>query len=125
MRKINGYFINYSPVIRAGISREGKLRIGKGKYFLIIDSGFTGDISAPPEILDELKLEYAGTMPFQLADGTIVWKDLWAGRILLDDKEYEALFIEGDFLLGMELASDLFSYFSIDFIKKRVTLRLR
>jgi len=125
MKKLIGRFVDYSPIIRTSISPQEKLRIGRGSYLLVIDSGFTGDISAPAEILDKLSLEYAGTMPFQLADRTIVWKDLWGGTILLGDDEYEALFIEGDFLLGMELASDLFSYFLIDFIKEKVILQIR
>ncbi len=125
MKKIIGWFLDSEPFIRASISRDQKLLMGKGEYLLVVDSGFTGDISAPDEILDRLDIEYSGTMPFQLADGTIVWKDLWAGEVVLENYEYEALFIEGDFLLGMELASDIFSYFLIDFINEKVELEIR
>ncbi len=122
--KIRGKFIDFSPVIKAGISHEEKLIVGHGEHPLIVDSGFTGDMSVPSEILDLLDVEYSGTMPFQLADGKVVWKDLWYGWIVLGKYEYEALFIEGDFLLGMELASDLFSYFLVNFINKKVELEV-
>ena len=41
----------------------------------------------------------------------------------LSDKGDE--YSKGDFLLGMELASDIFSYFLIDFINEKVELETR
>lgn len=125
MKKITGRFIDFSPIIRVGISNDGKFILGKGNYDLIIDSGFTGDISVPKKILNKLEVEYAGTMQFQLADGTVVWKKLWLGSLLCGGNEYEALFIEGDFLLGMELASEVFTFLFIDFVKGKVEVGVR
>src|SRR3989337_2647289 len=98
-----GQFRDLAPIIRAGISSNGRLLIGRGRYGLVIDTGFNGDMSSPRSILQSLDLVYSGTMQFQLADRTIKWKHLWQGWIVLDEHEYETLFIEGDFLLGMEL----------------------
>jgi len=123
--KIKGRFIDFSPIIEASISHDRKLIIGQGNYPLVVDSGFTGDISVPPQILDSLDVEYSGTMPFQLADGKVVWKDLWHGWIVLGKYEYEALFIEGDLLLGMELAADIFSYLLVDFEDEIVEMTTR
>jgi predicted aspartyl protease len=125
MTKIIGQFVDFNPVVRAGISRNGELIIGRGESLIVIDSGFTGDICAPREILEDLDVQYSGTMPFQLADGSVVWKDLWMGKIALGNNKYEVLFIEGDFLFGMELASNIFSYFLIDFVSNRIEIELK
>ncbi|MFH1321895.1 MAG: hypothetical protein ABII90_14745 [Bacteroidota bacterium] len=122
---IIGNFSNYSPVIKAGISRSGKLIFGRGNERIIVDSGFNGDISAPPVVLDRLDLVYSGETQFQLADGSLVWKDLWAGEVILEGNYFEALFIKGDFLLGMELAADLFSQFLINFDNQKIKLKIR
>ena len=122
---IKGRLVNKCPVIKTGVAKNGKLILGKGINLIVIDSGFNGDISAPTEVLDQLDLVYSGTMKFQLADGTKVWKDVWDGNVILEDYEYDALFIEGDFLLGMELASDLFSYFLLDFDNQKVELKTK
>ena len=123
--KLFGEFIDLAPTIRAGISSDGRLLIGRGRYGLVIDTGFNGDMSAPRGILHSLDLVYSGTMPFQLADGSVKWKHLWQGWIVLGEHEYETIFIEGDFLLGMELSRDLFKHFILDFDLKHVELRVR
>ena len=51
---ILGNFNNFSPVINAGISRSGKLILGRGNERLTVDSGFNGDMSAPAEVLRRL-----------------------------------------------------------------------
>lgn len=124
MTKITGSFTDFSPVLSADIE-DGKLLLGEGKAVLVVDSGFTGDISAPSDILNRLDLAYSGTMPFQLADESVVWKDLWAGKVAIGGYAYDALFIEGDFLLGMELGSAIFSYFLIDFVSAKVELAIQ
>ena len=121
---IKGRMINKTPMVRAGI-KHGKLVIGKGPYFITVDSGFNGDLSVPSVVLDQLDVEYAGTMNFQLADGSIVEKDLWYGDVIIGKLIVDVLMIEGDFLLGMELAEDIFSSFLIDFDNKIVALELR
>ncbi len=125
MKIIKGRLVSKCPVIKTGVAKNGKLILGRGINLIVIDSGFNGDISAPTEVLNQLELEYSGTMKFQLADGTKVWKDIWDGTVILEDYEYEAIFIEGDFLLGMELASDLFSYFLLDFDNQKVELKIK
>jgi len=122
---IKGKFVDKSPRIKADITKNGKVALGKGKDFIIVDSGFNGDICAPPEVFDKLDLLYVATTKYQLADGSIVWKDMFAGEVILSKNSYEALFIEGDFLLGMDLASKLFSYFLIDFNTNKVELKIK
>lgn len=124
-KKIHGEFIENSPIIAIDISSDGELIIGRGKYGIVIDSGFTGDISMPKGFLQRLRVEYKGITPFQFADGRIEWKAVWKGYIILNNFAHEAAFIEGDYLLGMELASDIFSYFLIDFINEKVELKTK
>ena len=125
MKIIKGRFVNKCPVIKTGVAKSGKLVLGRGRNLIVVDSGFDSDISVPPKVLNLLNREYAGNMPFQLADGTEVWKDLWAGIVVLGDYEHEALFIEGDYLLGMDLTADLFSYFLLDFDNQKVELKVK
>ncbi|MCH8318880.1 MAG: hypothetical protein IIA88_10385, partial [Bacteroidetes bacterium] len=84
---IKGKFIDNRPVIKTGVTKKGKLVLGRGRNLIVVDSGFNGDISVPPKVLELLDLEYSGTSKFQLADGTEVWKKLWAGIVVLDDYE--------------------------------------
>lgn len=113
---------DFSPVIAAGILKDGRLSLGKGDLELLVDTGFNGDISAPSEILNGLDLKYWGAVPIQLADGKVTTQDLWSGTVVLGGLENEALFSEGEFLLGMDLAAELFSYLLIDFQNNTLTL---
>ena len=79
---IKGKFIDNRPVIKTGVTKKGKLVLGRGRNLIVVDSGFNGDISVPPKVLELLYLEYSGTSKFQLADGTEVWKKLWAGIVV-------------------------------------------
>ena len=87
MKIIKGRFFNKCPVIKTGVSKNGKLMLGRGRNLIGVDSGFNGDISLPPKVLDLLDLEYSGTTKCQLADSTEVWKELWSGIVVLDDYE--------------------------------------
>jgi len=122
---IEGEFIDDCPVIKAGASNNGRLVLGKGNELIVVDSGFNGDISIPPELFNKLELEFCGVSKFQLADGSKVWKALWAGEVKLAKDHFVAFFIEGDFLLGMDLASRLFSYFLLDFDNQKVELKFK
>lgn len=78
------------------------------EYFeAVIDTGFTGSLSLPPELIAKLGLEFSGQSHAELADGSDRVFDIYEGVVVWDDSErlidvYEADAIP---LVGMSLLS--------------------
>ncbi len=71
-----------------------------------IDTGFTGDLVLPQQMIDDLELPASGTVKAALADGSIV--TLQRHRCLVDwcgtERELEVVGNSGDYpLLGVSL----------------------
>ena len=123
---INGAIIKGSPLIRARITRNGELELGRGRSISVcVDTGFTGDIALPRRILKQLKRSYAGPMDYQLADGSLATMDLWDGNVVVAGRVYPAVFIEGEFLLGMELIEVIGQKLLFNLDSHKVLLSLR
>lgn len=112
-------------MIPAGLTQGGKFVLGAGRFSIIVDTGFSGDLALPRPILKRLKLRYAGPIDYQLADGTVQTMDQWAGSVLVDRYEYRALFIEGAWLVGMDFLQDVARTLKIDFNRGELALTLR
>jgi hypothetical protein len=117
--------VENSPLLRAGISPDGRLSLNKGRLDICIDTGFSGDFALPASILKRLRLTYAGTMDYQFADGRTATLDQWAGTVVIGGKERDALFMEGDWLLGMDFIRSSCTHLGIDLLSGVVTLALR
>ena len=71
----------------------------------VIDTGFTGHLVLPPELVNELGLPLRGSRDSLLADGSLVSLDVhrvgveWDGRV----RVVQALAAEGTTLVGMSL----------------------
>jgi predicted aspartyl protease len=116
MNRIKSYLKNHQPYIRGEIE-NGKLALNKGINNILIDTGFDGGMRLPSCLLDKLEKNYISLIKIRLADGSLSETKLWQGEISIFNKLHMALFIEGEGepLLGMELASLLFSKFMINF----------
>ena len=71
----------------------------------VLDTGFTGELTLPAKLIDDLKLEFFGSRRAVLGDGNEVLMDnyfgsiMWHGRV----RRIVVLESEGGPLVGMEL----------------------
>ena len=74
-------------------------------FDFILDSGFEGDLTLPPDLLPGLDMSYAGELPFALADLTLRTRPVY--QILLEWQGEERIAaivaMEGNPLLGVGL----------------------
>ena len=79
---ISGLFVGNTPFIRVAIGSRHSIQVP----FVVLDTGFTGDIQVTPEIAKELKLKVAGITSFRIADGKVIgWfqgRTEWGPRAL-------------------------------------------
>jgi len=119
---IKGDIIDFVPVFNAYID-EGRLIINKdGNLSLTVDTGFSGGIALPPNVLNNLNLELAFYDTFRLATGEIVELPVFIGEVTIGNSEVETWFIPGDYLLGMEFLSFAGSVLLLDFENEEVKL---
>jgi clan AA aspartic protease len=89
-----------------------KLRIrGSGgkeqRIDVVIDSGFTGCLTLPPQVIASLGLKWQGFLPGILADGSQVLFDAYVATVVWDRRARQIVVHEADSnpLLGMALLS--------------------
>lgn len=73
----------------------------------IIDTGFTGFLTLPAQLIITLALAFAGTTRALLGDGSEVRMDIFEGVVLWDNQERHVpvLAASGDALMGMSMLS--------------------
>ncbi len=71
----------------------------------IIDTGFTGDLTLPRTVIDELGLTLRGFQRVILGDGSVQYFELCVGTVIWDGqmREVEINLAETDSLVGMGL----------------------
>ena len=124
MRKIlEGIIANNSPSFCGSFRKDGILVFHKkGNISFTVDTGFSGGIALPKEILENLKIEFMGYDTFTLATGDEVELPMYYGIVLVNKKKVETWFIPGDSLLGMEFISSIGTILLLDFESKTVQL---
>ena len=95
-------------------NREAMLRVmvrgTHGQEVLVdavIDTGFTGFLTLPAQLIATLALAFASTTRATLGDGSEVRMDVFEGTVLWDNQERHVpiLAAAGDALLGMSMLS--------------------
>ena len=120
---IRGKIVDFVPFFNGYLSGEGVLAIGeKGEFPLTVDTGFSGGIALPEEILEKMGIEFIGYEAFSLATGDIVELPMYLGKVIIGKDEIKTWFIPGDLLLGMEFLSSRWSVLSLNFEDGTVTL---
>lgn len=81
-----------------GINRPEKIEV-------VIDTGFTGELTLPGDLIDRLGLPQVGDLPVILGDGNEVDVDLYLGIVLWQGEERiaEVFRTDGKPLIGMPL----------------------
>jgi hypothetical protein len=84
MARMKGYIDKYyQPKIRLkakGLRRTIELDA-------VIDTGFDGELCLPLPIAIQLELELGGNQYAEFADGTVKHELIFAGKVILEDKE--------------------------------------
>lgn len=136
---LTGTIKDRHPVVHAAVSRTGELVLGVGPIPLVVDTGFTGDIALPGSILRHLKRDFMGYAPYQLADGSHKDMPQWLGAttfgrtvgketlLFLGKRPARnyTIFIEGDFLIGMEFMMDNCADLAMNFDARSFRLAIR
>lgn len=93
-----------------------------GDFSLTVDTGFSGGIALPEELLEKMDVELIDFGIFRLATGQEVELPVFWGKVVVGDRKIETWFIPGDSLLGMEFFYLAGSFLSLDFDKEEVKL---
>ena len=74
----------------------------------VVDTGFDGHLTLPPQVIAELGLEPDEPSDVVLATGSKERVDVWRGNVLWHDRRRDVLVLEASEvpLLGMELMED-------------------
>lgn len=62
---------------------------GKKSVDAVIDTGFNGALTLPPDWIDALGLPQSGEESVSAADGRVIVVPLYVGSVLLNDQAYE------------------------------------
>lgn len=120
---IQGRIVDFVPYFNGSLVESGALVLSEdGDFSLMVDTGFSGGIAIPEEILDEIEVEFFGYNTFTLATGDIVELPMYLGKVFLRGREIETWFIPGDSLLDMEFLSSAGTALSLNFEDETVKL---
>lgn len=79
---IRGLIRDQAPVIAGRVDSSGKLCLGRrGPQRFILDTGFTGAMAVPEEMLSSLDVEHIGYDTFTLATGQEVELPVFLGEV--------------------------------------------
>jgi len=101
--RLTGSIVDAEPRLPSRVAGKRLILDGRGREYVILDSGFTGSIAISEEWANRLQLRYAGIQPFELANGQVVELPTYLGFVRIG--RVETLFefiITGETLLGME-----------------------
>ena len=65
---VQGQFINNTPLIKVSVAWGQSVQAP----FVVLDTGFTGDLQVTPKIAQELGLKVIGVTKTQIANGAII-----------------------------------------------------
>lgn len=102
---IQGEIIDFVPLFKAHMRKEGLILGEEGNILLAVDTGFSGGIALPQRVLNEMDVEFIGYDTFTLATGEVVELPMFLGKVIIKNQEIETWFIPGDLLVGMEFLS--------------------
>jgi len=117
-----GKIEDFVPFVKASIT-DGALVIGKhGDFTMTVDSGFSGGIALPRDLIKQIGLKPIVYDKFELATGDIVELPVYLGKVIVKNKTIVTGFIPGDHLIGMEFLYSAGSTLTFGFKKNAVKL---
>ncbi|OFY63405.1 MAG: hypothetical protein A3H98_14245 [Bacteroidetes bacterium RIFCSPLOWO2_02_FULL_36_8] len=120
---ISGNIDDNCPTLTAAISEKKCLVFTiNGRLLFTVDSGFSGGVALPIELLSKLNIRFIGYENYSLADGTIIQLKEYYGIVEIGKEKVLTTFIEGDFLIGIEFMKSIADKLIVDFRKQKITL---
>ena len=119
---VKGQFIDNTPIVKTTLVWGGLIQ----EPFLVLDSGFTGDVQITPDIAEELALKVTTVIPITVANGqTVAFPMATAVAILENSLTNVDVLISSDFnLAGIGLLSKLGYKMEIDCKRRTVQMEL-
>ncbi len=110
--------------LKSGVLRLKTTPVPKdaAPVLIAVDTGFSGGFSLPEEKLSLLKLNPLGYESYVLANRERVHLPVFQGQVMVGEVTYEARFLPGQPLLGVEFMETAFSSLHIDFGAGKMTL---
>lgn len=71
---------SFEPIVDIGLIRNGDITIVPA----VVDTGFSGDLCVSIRHIDAMDLEFSYVDRYELADGTIIAKDVFSGHAEFD-----------------------------------------
>jgi len=103
---LRGEIRNNIPYFYCSIKKDGTLVLKSDKgQEITADTGFSGTVALPEATLKKMGLKPSTVADFRLADGSLVTLPIYWGWVEMGSEVFDTWFIQGDFLLGMELFS--------------------
>jgi len=98
---ITGTVRNGEAIVELDLSGSGQSKQVEG----VIDTGFNGYLTLPPDLVSALQLPFAGHRRGMLADGSIIRLDLYMASVDWHGKRKDCLVSQasGTALIGMSL----------------------
>lgn len=120
---IEGEIEDFVPLFNARLDDEGHLVLSEdGNLSLTVDTGFSGGIALPLEVIEIMGLKLVDFDTFKLATEEVVELPVFLGKVFLKNEEIETWFIPGDSLLGMEFMSEAGKILTLNFEAQTVKL---
>jgi len=120
---LKGSIEGFVPFFNGSVDGKGGLILHEGgDLSLTVDTGFSGSIALPEEVLEAMGVELVDFGNFRLATGEEVELPVFWGKVVVKQREIETWFIPGDSLLGMEFLSLVGSLLTLDFGREEVIL---
>jgi predicted aspartyl protease len=118
---INGVFVENTPWIKIIIGWNQSVR----SPFVILDTGFTGDLQVTPKIAKELNLQISGVTKTQIANGQIINVPVALAIASMEGvKKYiQVLISDSAPLLGISFLTKFFYKALIDCKNRTVVLK--
>ncbi len=120
---MRGTIADLVPAFNGDIDERGALVLHEsGKVPFTIDTGFSGGIAVPSDLLGRMDVKLIDFDVFRLATGISVELPIFWGRVRIGDRSYWTWMIPGDSLVGMELLTLAGSELRLDLIAASVML---
>ena len=82
-----GEIIDFAPLFKAYVRKEGLVLGEEGDILLTVDTGFSGRIALPQKTLNEMAVEFIGYDTFTLATGEVVELPMFLGKVIIINQE--------------------------------------
>ncbi len=117
---IHGVFVGNSPLIRVAIGSRQSVQTP----FVILDTGFTGDLQVTPDIANELELEVIGVTRAQIANGEVIDIPVAQAIAAMEGvmRSIEVLIADGMPLVGINFLTKFCYTAILDCKEKTITL---